>query len=475
MLYLLGWLPAEVPSTADVSPADDTSPSVNQTETKWAKFGQKLRSQVPNLKGPSISQQPALSGHFILAQTVERQSANNSPATPSETVLLRVGDQGPIVASAQTYLKTLGYYQGSLDGIFGPLTTSAVRDFQQVHNLPVDGVLGPLTWQNLRYRMAATTSQRSAQVPVAVKTSSFTNQPITVSLPELSSSVQNPVFTPSLVPTINFHPLKVSSSPADSRALWVTVLTLVAVGGAAFYFKANSKTATFQPKPSTSRPIYRPQPIYPEVSPTVKAQVVHQPQPIYPAGYKSPNINAVAGSPTAFPKGNNQTGRQKNEPSNTASTDETLRVSIGTALQKTAQQIPWAQPGLDDHLPGFLYDLQTADSRQQLEGVVAVLPIRQVSSPKRPDSATPALVRRLGAFPEYNRRSGTPYSYILLDDMGGCFLMNNHELWLTETAIQWLNDNEPYSLTIRRIDDTGRAIDKSFMVRLNTYQMQMAS
>jgi peptidoglycan hydrolase-like protein with peptidoglycan-binding domain len=473
MLYLFGWLPAEVPSTPDTSAADDTLPSVTQNETRWAQLGQKLRPQLPHLDEPSLSQQPALSGHLILAQTLERQSANNSPATDSKTLLLQFGDQGQIVASAQTYLQLLGYYRGALDGIFGPLTASAVRNFQQDHDLPVDGVIGPLTWQNLRYRMAATTSQRSTQGPVTVTPSSFSNQIMIASQPELSSPAQNPIFTPGLVPRITFHPLEVSASSGNSRTIWVTVLTLVAVGGVAFYFKADFKTVSAQPTPSAFRPIHRPQPAYPKAIKS-KAQVVHQPQPVYPAGFKSSVIKAVASSPTASPNGYEQTGSHKSGQFS-AATDETLRVSTETALQEAAQQIPWAQPVLDDHLPGFLYDLQAADSRQQLEGVVAVLPVTQVSPLKRLNSASPTLVRRLGAFPEYNRRSGTPYSYILLDDMGGCFWMNNHELWLTETAIQWLNDNEPYSLTIRRIDDTGRAIDKSFMVQLNTHQMQMAS
>lgn len=36
-----------------------------------------------------------------------------------------------------------------VDGIFGPLTNSTVRGFQQALGLAVDGIVGPLTWRAL--------------------------------------------------------------------------------------------------------------------------------------------------------------------------------------------------------------------------------------------------------------------------------------------------------------------------------------
>ena len=42
-----------------------------------------------------------------------------------------------------------GVKQLTVDGIFGPKTEAAVRDFQQNENLSVDGIVGKQTWTAL--------------------------------------------------------------------------------------------------------------------------------------------------------------------------------------------------------------------------------------------------------------------------------------------------------------------------------------
>jgi len=49
----------------------------------------------------------------------------------------------------QTALKNAGFYAGSIDGVAGPKTKSAIEEFQRAKGLTVDGKVGPKTWAEL--------------------------------------------------------------------------------------------------------------------------------------------------------------------------------------------------------------------------------------------------------------------------------------------------------------------------------------
>ena len=55
------------------------------------------------------------------------------------------GSSGPTVYNIQVRLNALGYNVGPLDGKFGRRTDAAVRDFQRLNGLTVDGRVGPQT------------------------------------------------------------------------------------------------------------------------------------------------------------------------------------------------------------------------------------------------------------------------------------------------------------------------------------------
>lgn len=63
---------------------------------------------------------------------------------------LILGSTGPMVEFLQNLLQKLGFYSGEIDGIFGPNTQSAVRNFQRSFGLSVDGIVGPNTWRALQ-------------------------------------------------------------------------------------------------------------------------------------------------------------------------------------------------------------------------------------------------------------------------------------------------------------------------------------
>ncbi len=59
--------------------------------------------------------------------------------------LSKYGSQGEEVRQIQTKLKRWGYYNGSVDGIFGSKTLAAVKLFQKKNGLTVDGIAGSKT------------------------------------------------------------------------------------------------------------------------------------------------------------------------------------------------------------------------------------------------------------------------------------------------------------------------------------------
>jgi hypothetical protein len=69
------------------------------------------------------------------------------PSTPSgapdDRPTLRRGDAGDLVRQVQTRVGV------DPDGVFGPATEAAVRDFQRAHDLVPDGIVGPDTWNAL--------------------------------------------------------------------------------------------------------------------------------------------------------------------------------------------------------------------------------------------------------------------------------------------------------------------------------------
>lgn len=50
----------------------------------------------------------------------------------------------------QQALKNAGFYQGAVDGKLGPQSRSAIKEFQRVHGLKDDGVVGKQTWAKLQ-------------------------------------------------------------------------------------------------------------------------------------------------------------------------------------------------------------------------------------------------------------------------------------------------------------------------------------
>ncbi len=110
----------------------------------------------------------ATHGTIAHAQTIPTTGQDASTpiaqATTASRRTLRVGNQGEDVRELQAALKLLGYFTGTIDGVFGGQTEAAVRRFQSAADITSDGIVGAVTWASL-FPPADTFTRTSASNP----------------------------------------------------------------------------------------------------------------------------------------------------------------------------------------------------------------------------------------------------------------------------------------------------------------------
>lgn len=84
--------------------------------------------------------------------------------------LSKYGSRGSEVTQIQTKLKRWGYYNGSVDGIYGTQTVNAVKSFQRKNGLTVDGIAGKRTLE----AMGIYSSSSSSSSPSTSSSSNVT-------------------------------------------------------------------------------------------------------------------------------------------------------------------------------------------------------------------------------------------------------------------------------------------------------------
>lgn len=118
---------------------------------KW--FGNKYGYQ--NIKfhreGPGVGKTcPGTS--INKQQLINEAEGNIEPekiVVGGNTMVLRRGNRGSAVRHLQMNLKGLAFNCGIPDGIYGKATEDAVRRFQTIHNLSVDGIAGSQTLEKI--------------------------------------------------------------------------------------------------------------------------------------------------------------------------------------------------------------------------------------------------------------------------------------------------------------------------------------
>ena len=101
------------------------------------------------VSGAGISSEPmaapAAEGGTTVGETRSRISSGRKSGGAVASSSLK-----PSTREIQQALKNAGFYQGNLDGKTGAMTKEAIKEFQRVHGLTDDGVVGRQTWAKLK-------------------------------------------------------------------------------------------------------------------------------------------------------------------------------------------------------------------------------------------------------------------------------------------------------------------------------------
>lgn len=195
--------------TDDILQLNDSGDAVAQLQTQLTQLGY-YSGPISGTFGPLTQEavikfqeaQGLAADGIVGPATASALARAGSPASGSasqQDSLLQVGDVGPAVTALQQRLAMAGYYQGTVDGTFGPQTEAAVLAFQQARGLTVDGIAGPAT-------LAALTNAPQAIAPASpapptspqVPAQPASPPPITAAPPPIQPA---PVEQPGLVTT----------------------------------------------------------------------------------------------------------------------------------------------------------------------------------------------------------------------------------------------------------------------------------
>jgi peptidoglycan hydrolase-like protein with peptidoglycan-binding domain len=76
---------------------------------------------------------------------VEVTGGKSTPSGTTTTSGTNTTASDPAVADLQRVMMHLGYYSGPIDGVYGPTTAAAVTEMQKALGVTADGVYGPAT------------------------------------------------------------------------------------------------------------------------------------------------------------------------------------------------------------------------------------------------------------------------------------------------------------------------------------------
>lgn len=99
-----------------------------------------------------------LSDRTVAEERPEEEPEDQAPtfvfsSCPVVPIQIDTSIEQPIVSALQRSLNFLGFDAGTVDGLWGPNTESALMAFQRANNITDDGIAGPQTYATLNNRL----------------------------------------------------------------------------------------------------------------------------------------------------------------------------------------------------------------------------------------------------------------------------------------------------------------------------------
>ena len=117
----------------------------------------------------AVSDSPVAEGEPVSGSTTVSDSYIPASGSVSAPAPVAASSETPTVKEIQRALSAAGLYNGKVDGVSGPRTKKAIKDFQAANGLNADGKVGAKTWGKLKANL-------SSQMPVAVDSSVSSGQ-----------------------------------------------------------------------------------------------------------------------------------------------------------------------------------------------------------------------------------------------------------------------------------------------------------
>lgn len=123
------------------------------------------------------------------------QSNSNSPIAQTGAIVrpaIKLGSRGEEVIELQAALKLLGFYTGTVDGIFSQSTARAVSQFQETAGLAPDAIVGQDTWNRLFPPAPSAIENPIANDPATADNSEINPQAQPTNFPVLRRRMRGP-------------------------------------------------------------------------------------------------------------------------------------------------------------------------------------------------------------------------------------------------------------------------------------------